>query len=568
MDASDLSPQDRDLMIRTMIGEGGDPSSIGHVIWNRVNADGYGHTPTDVVLAPNQFTPWQTRARELMAIDPSSKQYQRAGAIVDNIVSGNDQDPTGGATHFYAPASMQPPGRVPSWASGQTPTAVIGGHRFFAPYGRVASSQGPDLLGAWSTTPGTDASSASPAASSSAEPDLLGAWNAGTSSTTSQAKPLPVLPQEEGGWTYVPGYTPNRWISEHQGDTPMDKAIRLGASGMSGVEDVANTIARGIGWTGEKGANALASAGVISPESAQNVAAWHARINQDIAQGNALTQRTESDSPLAQAGRIGGEILATGPFIPAAPEAILPNTARNFVEARPLLQTALQGATAGGVTTGLTSSISDQPWYDQVLTGAALGGGLGPLGYGIGRSVNALASLSGIDAATAQLADLARTRFGIPVGTGQMSSNPMVRFLDSVLRRAPFSGYGGEVAAQQQAINQAATATMGSTADNIGPAAMAAARAHLSNEFETTLPKLEAHLNPNVRDQIQSVTDATEYLPQEDARVINKLAGDVLNQFTGVPSAAGAASRDRPRRSADRHQREPNSSHDRQGFAA
>ncbi len=72
---------------------------------------------------------------------------------------------------------------------------------------------------------------------------------------------------------------------------------------------------------------------------------------------------------------------------------------------------------------------------------------------------------------------------------------------------------------------------------------MASARARLGNEFETTLPQLEAHLNPNVQSRIQAVTDATEYLPAEDGRIVNRLKDDIIRQFTGVSAQPGVASR-------------------------
>jgi spore germination cell wall hydrolase CwlJ-like protein len=142
---SDLSPVDRDLMIRTIIGEAGDQgpqgqAAVAHVIMNRVAAGKYGQTPSDVVLAPHQFEPWSTRSGELRAINPNSAAYQNVGDIVDMSASGDVPDPTGGATHFFAPKAQAALGRnVPAWATPQSQTAVIGGHTFFAPNGRVGA---------------------------------------------------------------------------------------------------------------------------------------------------------------------------------------------------------------------------------------------------------------------------------------------------------------------------------------------------------------------------------------------------------------------------------------------
>jgi hypothetical protein len=128
---------DEDAMVRTIAGEAGaEPLqgqiAVAHVINTR--AKGAGVSPRDVVFSPNQFEPWNggaARAR-LEAMQPTDPQYQ---AILNNVVrpamSGKAADPTGGATHFYAPVAQKALGRdAPSWGQG-TPSAVIGGHNFY-----------------------------------------------------------------------------------------------------------------------------------------------------------------------------------------------------------------------------------------------------------------------------------------------------------------------------------------------------------------------------------------------------------------------------------------------------
>lgn len=141
---SELSPKDRDMVIRTMLGEAAKEgpqgqAAVAHVILNRTAAGNYGKTPSDVVLAPNQFEPWTTRSKELMAIKPTSPQYQEAADIVDMVRSGEIPDPTGGATHFLNPQIVRQRrgGSLPDWA--QQPVAKIGNHAFYAPNGRVAA---------------------------------------------------------------------------------------------------------------------------------------------------------------------------------------------------------------------------------------------------------------------------------------------------------------------------------------------------------------------------------------------------------------------------------------------
>ena len=153
-----------DAMVRTVAGEAGaEPlkgqQAVAAVIMNRAN--GSGASPRDVVFAPNQFEPWNGGAarQRLEAMDPSSAQYQ---SILNNVVrpvmSGQVADPTGGATHFYAPVAQAALGRAaPSWATG-TPT-VIGGHNFYT-VGYTPGSAAPAPIG---TAPTPDQNAPAPA---------------------------------------------------------------------------------------------------------------------------------------------------------------------------------------------------------------------------------------------------------------------------------------------------------------------------------------------------------------------------------------------------------------------
>ena len=133
-----LHENDRDLMIRTIIGEAAQEppqgqAAVAHVIMNRTALGKWGSTPSSVVLAPGQFEPWQTRTRELLAINPRSPEYQKIGQIVDKVAAGDEPDFTGGATHFLNPQIVRrrTGGTLPNWAQGQS--LNIGAHSFYAP---------------------------------------------------------------------------------------------------------------------------------------------------------------------------------------------------------------------------------------------------------------------------------------------------------------------------------------------------------------------------------------------------------------------------------------------------
>jgi spore germination cell wall hydrolase CwlJ-like protein len=111
----DLSGSDLDNVTRTILAEVGQNAtpasmaSIANVIRNRLAAGGYGKTPSEVVHAPYQFTPWnaanQGAPNDPHGYDPRSPAYKQAAALAQGVFNGVIQDQTGGATHFFAPAA-------------------------------------------------------------------------------------------------------------------------------------------------------------------------------------------------------------------------------------------------------------------------------------------------------------------------------------------------------------------------------------------------------------------------------------------------------------------------------
>lgn len=142
---------DRMAVACTVFGEARREPLIGQhavawVIRNRLQSPArFGATWKAVCLRPAQFSCWypwggagnfaavMTAARQLLdgpAPRPGSA-LARALQVADDVMVGRGPDPTSGADHYYAPAAMVPPGRVPVWARGLRPTAVVGAHRFY-----------------------------------------------------------------------------------------------------------------------------------------------------------------------------------------------------------------------------------------------------------------------------------------------------------------------------------------------------------------------------------------------------------------------------------------------------
>ena len=150
------SARDRDIGIRTMIGEAGGEGEVGlaavaHVMKNRAGDSRWGGSIASVALAPKQVSAWNAGAGgipSIRAISPDSPAYQKAAAVYDAVMEGRTVDPTGGATHYYSPKGMDllvaqgaQSNNVPQWASseGSKNRVRIGNHIFVGKIGGKAA---------------------------------------------------------------------------------------------------------------------------------------------------------------------------------------------------------------------------------------------------------------------------------------------------------------------------------------------------------------------------------------------------------------------------------------------
>ena len=133
---------DRDAMIRTMIAEGrnqGDAGlrAIGYNLRNRMDAGYHGaKSIQDVVLQPYQYSSFNandpknnSNGRFAMGVKESDPIYQRAAAAADEVLGRMVQDPTHGASHYFAKNGMKG-GHAPGWASKMINLGNEGAHTF------------------------------------------------------------------------------------------------------------------------------------------------------------------------------------------------------------------------------------------------------------------------------------------------------------------------------------------------------------------------------------------------------------------------------------------------------
>jgi len=121
----------RDLLAKTLQAEAGNQGyngmvAVGSVIMNRL---GGGSDLGKVILQPGQFSAWNSitgyaggEQGQDMDFTPSARAYE----VADALLSGNYEDPTGGATHYYNPQLADP-----NWgASAGGDWQTIGSHIF------------------------------------------------------------------------------------------------------------------------------------------------------------------------------------------------------------------------------------------------------------------------------------------------------------------------------------------------------------------------------------------------------------------------------------------------------
>jgi spore germination cell wall hydrolase CwlJ-like protein len=125
----------RDIAARTLWAEArGEPvdgqRAVAHVMVNRVKDGRWGPNLGSVCLAPLQFSCWNSRDpnRLSMAKLPDDDQaLMKLAALINAAATGQTQDPTGGATHYYNPDSVA----EPEWAKPPSVFAGKFGHHLF-----------------------------------------------------------------------------------------------------------------------------------------------------------------------------------------------------------------------------------------------------------------------------------------------------------------------------------------------------------------------------------------------------------------------------------------------------
>ena len=125
---------DVEVLAKTIYGEArGEPVegqyAVGATVVNRLALHTwYGSTVTGVCLKPYQYSCWlksDPNYQKLIVMEDTDPLLLPFINIAEEVINGTN-DPTNGATHYYA-VSIPPP----AWIANATFTVQIGHHRFY-----------------------------------------------------------------------------------------------------------------------------------------------------------------------------------------------------------------------------------------------------------------------------------------------------------------------------------------------------------------------------------------------------------------------------------------------------
>ncbi len=130
-----MAPDPADIMARTIYGEdrgGGREGmeAVASVILNRAaHPRWWGTDIASVCQKPYQFSCWNAddpNRAKIEAATGADPMFTLALLIAERAIDGKLIDRTDGADSYYAFGTPEP-----DWAKGLTPTALIGGQRFY-----------------------------------------------------------------------------------------------------------------------------------------------------------------------------------------------------------------------------------------------------------------------------------------------------------------------------------------------------------------------------------------------------------------------------------------------------
>lgn len=537
-----MTPAERDLLTRTVLGEaGGEPddgkAAVAAVAINRLLSGKFGKSMADVVLQPNAFEAW-SHPHKLMAYAPNDPAYSDAANAVAMAEAG--YDPTGGATMFLNPELQTQMGRKqPKWAAGEGQR--IGRHVFYGKTTKVADNSDDPFAAAFqgSTTAPSPQEAGQPAP---ATDDPFSAAFGGTpkgSPTRSDASPATSIAAS----------------ASPPASGVLGGLERLGEGALRGVMDVGDTVTEGAVNAASGLTGLAAQAGLVSPDTEDMMS----KFADDYALGkdNLRKKYDEAYPPsppllgfiptdLASAGRVGGQIAATAPVLGPLGKGLMSGAA-HLLE-NPLARAAAVGAGLGAGSAALTSKSNDAPVRQQIAMGGLLGAGVGaaaPVVVAAGRGAfNKLAgaasklSSSALDSITNILKEIGLTPQAARNQLAKLGPDATLADLDPALRTeaATLAGRGGKVTSSmkgtfEERVKAGANRTADAVDNILGP------KPDLTKELDDVVRSAQDAAGPDY-DKAKASGQALDPQPVIDQidKMLSTAVGSrakALNEFRG-----------------------------------
>lgn len=255
-------------------------------------------------------------------------------------------------------------------------------------------------------------------------------------------------------------------------------------------------------------------------------------IEQDEATRNSLFQAQTGNSGNAKFGDFSGNLLASSPALGGIGK--LGGLTIEAGSKLPFLaKTAASGisnALEGGAFGALNPLLDEQPIEDRVKGGAVLGGALGtavPVAYGAGGKVADWMS-GAVDPAAAKLAVKLKNDYGIDIPSYQLSSNPTIQKMGSILERLGLT--------KGNHSNQQAMSAVGKAIGHEGETSglteqvMNSARTSNSKGYDEVLDKIGEIKAGDLDQKLASILDDAETtLDANQIQPLRKLADKILN---------------------------------------
>ena len=144
---------------------------------------------------------------------------------------------------------------------------------------------------------------------------------------------------------------------------------------------------------------------------------------------------------------------------------------------------------------------------------------------------------------TAQLAALARDKYGIPVTAPQMApASSAARFAGSTINRLPFSGAESTIAAQQGSFNRAVSNTIGENALKLTPEVMKDARTNIGQVFDDVGSRTTINVDPPFENSLlATLTNAGQELSESQMKPLMASFSNIMDKVSTGGTIDGKA---------------------------